>query len=105
MRKATNRGFSIIGFIAEWCPYSLLARTMAAQAAERINGSLRWVDVDSERDIVEQFNVDSVPTLILLRNDEMILRWESQTNPEDVPEYFSVACGVHPTECRHDAAH
>jgi thioredoxin-like negative regulator of GroEL len=55
----------ILKFHATWCaPCHQLSKTLA-----QFNLPVREVDVDLEPELAEKFNIKSVPTLVLLRDD------------------------------------
>ena len=60
-------------FWAEWCmPCKLIAPALE-EIANEYSGKLKIakVDVDSEPDLAQKFNVVSIPTLLLFKNGEI----------------------------------
>ena len=60
-------------FWAEWCmPCKMIAPALEEIASE-YSGKLKIakVDVDSEPDLAQKFNVVSIPTLLLFKNGEI----------------------------------
>ena len=85
-------GLTVLVIIADWCPYSLLVRPAAERVAERIGCELRLVDIEKEPKFMSDCNVNTVPTVLLYRSGTFVGRWEGQTNPEDIPEFFENVC-------------
>jgi thioredoxin 1 len=66
----------LVDFFATWCgPCKMLAPTLDKIAAETTN-TLKTVkvDVDKSPDLVEKYEIKSMPTLVLIRNGEVISR-------------------------------
>jgi len=67
----------LVDFHATWCPpcraLAPVLEGLAATHAERVR--VAKVDVDANPALVERFGIASVPTLLLLRGDEVIDRF------------------------------
>ena len=62
----------LIDFWAEWCgPCRMLAPTVDAIASEREDIKVGKINVDVEEELCVSFGIDSIPTLIILKNGEV----------------------------------
>lgn len=62
----------LIDFWAEWCgPCRMLAPTVDAIAEEREDIVVGKVNVDNEGPLCTAFGIDSIPTLVIVKNGEV----------------------------------
>ena len=62
----------LIDFWAEWCgPCRMLAPTVEAIAKEIEDLKVGKIDVDVEQQLAVQFGIESIPTLIIVKNGEI----------------------------------
>lgn len=62
----------LIDFWAEWCgPCRMLAPTVDAIATERDDIKVGKINVDIEQELCVKFEIDSIPTLIILKEGEI----------------------------------
>ena len=62
----------LIDFWAEWCgPCRMIAPSIDAIASEREDIKVGKINVDVEQELCEKFEIDSIPTLIILKNGEV----------------------------------
>ena len=62
----------LIDFWAEWCgPCRMLAPTVDAIANERNDIVVGKINVDDEPKLAVSFGIDSIPTLIIVKNGEI----------------------------------
>lgn len=62
----------LLDFWAEWCgPCRMLAPTVEAIANERDDIKVGKINVDNEDRLAVSFGIDSIPTLIIVKNGEI----------------------------------
>jgi thioredoxin 1 len=62
----------LIDFWAEWCgPCRMLAPTVDSIAEERDDIVVGKINVDNEEKLAVTFGIDSIPTLIIVKNGEV----------------------------------
>ena len=63
----------LIDFWATWCgPCKMIAPIVEEIAADRDDITVGKIDVDQEMDLAVQFGITSIPTLMLMRNGEVV---------------------------------
>jgi thioredoxin 1 len=67
---------SIVDFFATWCGPCKMLSPIFEQLSDEMNGQAKFfkVDIDENVDLARQFNVSSVPTMIIFRNGEVLDR-------------------------------
>ena len=65
----------LLDFWATWCgPCRMVAPIVEEIAREREDVKVGKIDVDQERELAMQFQIASIPTLIVVKNGEMTQR-------------------------------
>lgn len=65
----------LIDFWAEWCgPCRMLAPSIDAIASEREDIVVGKVNVDNEGKLAVTFGIDSIPTLVIVKNGEVVAK-------------------------------
>lgn len=63
----------LIDFWAEWCgPCKVLLPVIEELAEEVTHAKICKVNVDEARDLAQKFNVMTIPTLIVMKNGEVV---------------------------------
>jgi thioredoxin 1 len=79
---------SVKYFTATWCgPCQRFNPIMQEVANE--GHSVQFIDIDSERDIAQQYNVRSVPTVVIEQNGSEVNRLIGATSKQVVLENLS----------------
>ena len=70
-----NKGIVLVDFSASWCgPCKMLAPLLEELSSEITDVEFYKIDVDSESELAQKFNVMSIPTLILFKDGKLIDR-------------------------------
>lgn len=78
-----NEGVVLIDFFASWCgPCKMLAPIIDEIAEERADVSVVKINVDDEPELAERFGVFSIPTLVVMKNGEVVNK-SSGARPKD----------------------
>ena len=78
----------IVDFFATWCePCRMLAPVVEAVSVdEEINNKVNFykIDIDGNEDLAAEYKIEVVPTLIFLRNKEIIKTMEGYKEIEEL---------------------
>ena len=81
----TREGLSLIDFWATWCgPCRMMAPVMESADAE-LGSAIHFtkIDVDELPDIAADFDIMSIPTIVILENGEEITRLTGAMSAEE----------------------
>lgn len=69
-------GVVLVDFYADWCGPCKAIAPVVAELADEMNGkaTIAKVNVDNAQGIAGEFNVSSIPTLILFKNGQEVKR-------------------------------
>ncbi len=63
----------LVDFYADWCgPCKMLSPILDTVAKEATNAKVVKVNVDEERELAQQYNVMSIPTLVILKQGKLV---------------------------------
>ena len=76
----------LVDFYADWCGPCKMMAPVVEELAEELNGVAKVgkVNVDNNQDLAMQFNVMSIPTLIIFKNGEAVKRFVEVTDKQDL---------------------
>ncbi len=78
----------LVDFWAEWCgPCKMIAPIVHAIADERTDIKVGKINVDEENALAAAFGIDSIPTLILVKNGKPVAKMIGY-NKKDAVEAF-----------------
>ena len=76
-------------FEANWCvPCSQMENIIKKVIPEFNNINLIHVDVDEETDLAREYNVRSIPTLVLIKNGEVVGRLTGSVPADRLREFL-----------------
>ena len=82
------KGTVIVDFYGSWCmPCKMIAPIVEKVVADN-NFKLAKIDVDDNEDIAREYNVMSIPTILIFENGELINKIVGLRSREDLVEQF-----------------
>ncbi|MEQ8768889.1 MAG: thioredoxin [Phycisphaerales bacterium] len=88
-----TEGVALIDFWAEWCPpCRALTPTIDELASDKEGSALvAKVNVDEAKDVAAQFNVSSIPTVIVFKNGKEVERLVGLRQKDDYEQALANA--------------
>ena len=84
-----NKGSVYVQFSANWCgPCKVLTKTIESIEDSQGDISFLKVDVDSHREIAQNFGIRSIPRVILLKDGKQVGDFVGAKNENDLKEIF-----------------
>jgi len=75
-------------FSAPWCgPCKMFGPVMDRVASQGVN--VKKINVDYEPDVITKFGVKSVPTVILVENEQEVNRFVGAKSEQDVINFYN----------------
>ena len=85
--QLTQQGSVYVQFSANWCgPCKMLASIVEDIEETESDITFLKVDVDSNRELAQQFGVRSIPRVILMKNGEQVGEFMGAKNKNDLQE-------------------
>ena len=76
--EAAGGKLVVIDFFAEWCgPCKMIAPKIEEMAAQMSNVVFLKVDVDEAEDAAQEYNVQAMPTFVLIKNKQKVSNAEN----------------------------
>ena len=86
-----NEGISLIDFYADWCgPCRMVLPIVEEIASEREDLLVGKINVDDNPELAREFGIFSIPTLVVIKNGEIVQRASGARSKEKILELVAV---------------
>jgi thioredoxin 1 len=91
--KDIQKGVTLVDFHANWCGPCRMLAPVLEEVAKSIHGkaSIGKVDIDTEQKIASQFQITSVPTMILFKDGKEVNRLVGLRNADAIKDFILAA--------------
>lgn len=84
-----SQKISLIDFYADWCgPCKMQSPVIDELAEARDDINVGKINVDENQNLAEKYGVMSIPTLIVIKNGEVIKQFVGLTPKSQIEEYL-----------------
>jgi thioredoxin 1 len=92
---ATQSGVVLVDFFATWCRPCRMQLPILEQIAPDFEGRAKIIKVDTDQaqDVAVRFGVQSIPTLVLLKNGTKVTQFVGLQQPETLKTALEQALG------------
>lgn len=89
--KSDRNYMKILKFYADWCgPCKMLSKTIDS-IKEEIPFEIEEVDADNNAEMVQQYNIRGLPTMIIVDGETEIKRCAGAMNATELKEFVKVS--------------
>lgn len=68
---------TLTGFFAKWCPFCEKQNKILDELEKVLRGKVEFIriDIDDNRDLLNGFEIDGIPTLFILKGDNIFKKY------------------------------
>lgn len=79
----------LVDFYASWCPPCIMLGPVLEDVEKDYSYNIMKLNIDSNANLANQYNVSNVPTLLLFKSGEVISRTEGFVSKNEIVNWFN----------------
>lgn len=81
----------LLDFWAEWCGPCRMLSPVISETAEDFDGTVKVgkINVDDQRELAERFEITVIPTLVIIKNGTVVLKFTGYRTKDAVAEMLN----------------
>lgn len=89
--KEISSGVTLVDFYADWCGPCRMMEPVIEELASEMNGkaTIAKLDIEAAQQTTSTYNVTSIPTLILFKNNEEVERFIGVKSKDELTRIIS----------------
>jgi thioredoxin 1 len=86
-----SNNICVIDFYADWCgPCKMLSPIMESLSKQLTNISFAKINVDQEGMLAQQFNISSIPTVLIFKNAKLVNRFSGFRSEQEIKSLINI---------------
>ena len=87
--EKTSQGLLLLDFWATWCGPCQMIGPMLDQVAEEENITVGKINVDEQRELAMQYEIEAIPTLIVMKDGREVDRSVGMLDKTEIKTFYA----------------
>lgn len=87
--EKTSQGLLLLDFWATWCGPCQMIGPMLDQVAEEENITVGKINVDEQRELAMQYEIEAIPTLIVMKDGKEVDRSVGMLDKTEIKTFYA----------------
>ena len=87
--EKTSQGLLLLDFWATWCGPCQMIGPMLDQVAEEENITVGKINVDEQRELAMQYEIEAVPTLVVMKDGREVDRSVGMLDKTEIKTFYA----------------
>ena len=87
--EKTSQGLLLLDFWATWCGPCQMIGPMLDQVAEEENITVGKINVDEQRELAMQYEIEAIPTLVVMKDGREVYRSVGMLDKTEIKTFYA----------------